>query len=85
MKTELKNLKIDADLLKTITKIAKNNNTNETNVMKEALEKGLEIMDLEEKYDCEALAEELNRRNNEIEAGKGIKVDVDKLEDHFGL
>ena len=85
MKTELKNLKIDADLLKTITKIAKNNNTNETNVMKEALEKGLEIMDLEEKYDCEALAEELNIRNNEIKEGKGIKVDVDKLEDHFGL
>jgi len=85
MTTALKELKIDRTLLKVISKIAKNNNTNEDNIMTEALAKGLEVMELEEKYDCEGLAEELNRRNDEIDDGKGIKVEADKLEEHFGL
>ena len=85
MATALKELKIDRSLLKVISKLAKINNTNEDNVMKKALAKGLEVMELEEIYDCEGLAEELNSRNDKIEAGKGIKIEADKLEEHFGL
>jgi hypothetical protein len=85
MPTALKELKIDTNLLKIINKIAKDSGTDEDNVMKKALEKGLEVMGIEEEYDCEVLVKELNRRNDEIESGKGVKVEVDKLEEHFGL
>jgi len=69
--------------LKVINKLAKNNNTNGNNIMEKALEKGLEIMQFEEEYDCEALVNELNELNKEIEEGKGIKLDVDNLEERY--
>ena len=73
------------NILKSISEIAKSNKTSESKIMEKALKKGIEILELEEEYDCEALAKELDDLDKEIEEGKGITVDVDKLEEHFGL
>jgi len=73
------------NILKSISKIAKSNKTSENQIIEKALKKGIEILELEEEYDCEALAKELDDLDREIDEGKGITVDVDKLEEHFGL
>ena len=72
-------------ILKSISEIAKNNKTSENKIVEKALKKGIEILEFEEKYDCEGLAKELDDLDKEIDEGKGITVDVDKLEEHFGL
>jgi len=73
------------NILKSISKIAKRNKTSENQIIEKVLKKGIEILELEEEYDCEALSKELHDLNKEIDEGKGITVDVDKLEEHFGL
>ena len=93
--------KIKPKLLEAITKIAKNENTTESEVINDLLEKGIEEREiLEEKLKYpegiplklvaeelgltpEILRKRLDDANERIEKGKGIVVDVDKLEERY--
>ena len=97
------NIKIEDRLLKSISSIAKKENTTEEAIINESLERTIEEKEIEEeklKYPdgipIEVIAEEfgetpkefmkkLEEAKKNIANGEGIEVDVDKLEEHFGL
>ena len=76
---------INPNLLKTINKLAKINKTSESKIIEEALEKGLEIMRINEEYDCEAFGKEIDRRRARIEAGEGIEISMNELAERLGV
>ena len=85
MSTVLKEIKIDSKLLKHINKLAKINKTTENEIMESALEKGLEIMKLNEIYDCDAFEKGLDEAREEIKSGKGVRMTVDEMAKHLGV
>ena len=89
MSIVMKDVKINSSLLKAISKIAKNNDITENEIINDFLLKG--IVEIEEEIDIEIVAEEfgqtkeelikeLDEARTDISNGKGIKLDVDNLD-----
>jgi predicted DNA-binding protein len=92
MSIAMKDVKIKPDLLKVISKIAKNQHTTENEIINDFIVKGIE--EIEDEIDISIIAEEfgqtkeelikeLDEAREEIAQGKGIKLDVDNLEEMF--
>ena len=67
------------NILKIINKLAKTNKTSENKIMEEALEKGLEIMQINEEEECEIFHEELDKISADMEKGNRVEIDVEAL------
>ena len=85
MSSVLKEIKIDSKLLKHINKLAKSHKTTENEILESALEKGLEIMELNEIYDCDAFEKGLDEAREEIKAGDGVRMSVEEMAKHLGV
>ena len=73
---------IDEKILNDIKKIALNKNTTQDKLINKYLKEGIEN---ELASECEEFYEELDEIREGIKAGKGIRVEADKLEEHLGL
>jgi len=73
---------IDDNLLKDIKKLALKKNTSQYVLINKYLKEGIEN---ELSLECMEFYEELDEIRQEIKDGKGIRVEVGKLEEHFGL
>ena len=58
---------------------------NENKVLEEALKKGLELMKINEEYDCDEFGKEIDKRRGRIEAGEGIELSMDELAERLGV
>jgi len=67
------------DVLKTINKLAKSNKTSQNKIMEAALEKGLEIMEINENHNCEVFHKELDKISEDMKKGNRVELDVEEL------
>jgi len=94
MSIAMKDLKINSTLLKVISKIAKDNDTTENEIINDIILRG--IVEIEDEIDIEIVAEEfgqtkeelikeLDEARLEIKKGCVIKGDVKSLAKKFGI
>lgn len=90
MSIAMKDVRINPDLLKIISKIAKDRQINENEIINEIISNG--ILELEEKIDLSNVAKEFGQTKEELikeleesETSESIVLDVDELEERYKI
>ena len=76
---------INDNLFKSVSKIAKRENTTENKVINQLLAKGIEEDRINEEYDCEAFEKSLDEAREEIKSGNCFSGSVEEFAKHLGV